>query len=316
MVPAEGAPLEQGGHNIRLISNSEVQAFKRCRRKWALGYVSGFSPKSRPISGPLPFGTAIHHALERYYGHGEDPVAWWIANQVPVYDLENKAEEKDARLGRVMLEGYLEWVEETGIDSTMEVICAEEFVTVPFANINGVEVHLTGRLDLKVLDHRTDERTFLDHKTCQGLEPDALRSEQLLNYDLIDMLRNGGKMTLAGGTLNRLKKVLRTDRANPPFYSREPEVHTVDDLRRYWSRLYQTVTDMLNFEQRVRTAEHLDLMAYPTQDRSCTWSCDFLQCCRMMDDGARWQDYLADEYTLEPSDYTLRNRRDWISATA
>lgn len=335
MVPAEGSPLVSlGGHaqlhtytldprsheNLpdRLISNSEIQTFKRCRRKWALGYVEGYNQLEQAIAGPLPFGTAIHGALEWYYGHQGDPLDWW-ARHSSTYDLDDKAQAKDAKLGRIMLEGYLDWVAETGCDEDLEVLSVEEFVTVPFTVILGVRVHLTGRLDVRVLRTTTGERKFVDHKTTQGLEPDPFRSEQLLMYHLLLFLRDG-KLEFSGGILNKLKKVMRTERANPPFYVRDEVTHTLDDLRRFWCRLYWTIHDMLLLEERLKDTRvgsaRLPHLAYPSHARSCAWECDFIRVCPMLDDGADWQGYLGDFFTKDPSNYQLRNRADWIASTS
>lgn len=302
------------GENVRLISNSEVQAFKRCRRKWALQR-EGWNLAEQEVTGPLPFGTAIHGALEWYYGHSGDPLEWWARHCAEAYDLEDKKQEKDARLGRVMLEGYLDWVAETGVDEGLEVVQAERFVTVRFGNFFGTEVHLTGRLDVKVYDDKTKETTFLDHKTCQNLEPDPHRSEQLLTYDLIDSFESG-KHTLTGGKLNKLRKVLRTGTAVPPFYDRQPQYHTEADLLRFKERLVETIMQMLQYEERL-TEANLPVVGLPTHDRSCSWWCkEFIVPCRMMDDGASYRTYLSDLYTKDPSDYEAKKRRDWLEATA
>ena len=42
------------------------------------------------------------------------------------YDLDSEAE-----LGRIMLEGYLEWVDENGIDAELEMISTEEIIEMP-----------------------------------------------------------------------------------------------------------------------------------------------------------------------------------------
>ena len=48
----------------RYVSNSELQAFKACRRRWYLTYVRGLKTKEVREHGPLPLGNRVHAALE------------------------------------------------------------------------------------------------------------------------------------------------------------------------------------------------------------------------------------------------------------
>ena len=49
------------------ISNSEIQTFKDCRRKWWLSYYRRLKPKSANMTGALALGSRIHEALDMYY---------------------------------------------------------------------------------------------------------------------------------------------------------------------------------------------------------------------------------------------------------
>ena len=66
------------GRNAELvrISNSEIQTFKQCKRKWMLGNYYGLAQKDKPFDGALPLGVRIHEALDGYYtdGRNEPPV--------------------------------------------------------------------------------------------------------------------------------------------------------------------------------------------------------------------------------------------------
>ena len=59
---------------VLMVSNSELEQFKKCRRKWNL---SSFNRRNLiPKQPNLKFwlGTGGHYALERYHGYGDDPV--------------------------------------------------------------------------------------------------------------------------------------------------------------------------------------------------------------------------------------------------
>ena len=54
---------------IRL-SNSELQTFKDCRRRWWLNYYRRLQPKQKDMTGALALGTRIHAALDAHYAQG------------------------------------------------------------------------------------------------------------------------------------------------------------------------------------------------------------------------------------------------------
>ena len=52
------------------ISNSEIQTFKDCRRRWWLSYYRRLQPKTQQMTGALALGSRVHEALDMYYGKG------------------------------------------------------------------------------------------------------------------------------------------------------------------------------------------------------------------------------------------------------
>ena len=54
------------------LSNSEIQVFKDCRRKWWLGYYRRLQPKQKQFTGALALGSRIHEALDIHYSTGKD----------------------------------------------------------------------------------------------------------------------------------------------------------------------------------------------------------------------------------------------------
>lgn len=104
---------------LLMVSNSEIELFKRCRRKWFFG-----SFNSRNLVPRLPnlkfwIGTAGHYALERYHGYSEDPlVAFnrWAADDIARMEAEmtlpqwfdNELSELIV-MGETILSHYLQW---------------------------------------------------------------------------------------------------------------------------------------------------------------------------------------------------------------
>lgn len=156
------------------ITNSEIQTFKDCRRKWYLSYYLGLTPKKEKLDGPLPLGTRVHDSLELYYTDGIDPVITYntlatddrIRFQATEEFLDEstlKKYDSDLELGRIMVEGYKEWIEEDSRDADFEFVEAEKAVSYP-VDFDGVTVNLMGKIDLKLRNKIDDSILITDHK--------------------------------------------------------------------------------------------------------------------------------------------------------
>jgi len=92
------------------ISNSEIQTFKDCRRRWWFTYYRRLQPKMENYTGALALGSRIHEALDQYYSTGI-PLLDAHSNLV-AKDMKTLTDqyrdttelETEAELGRVMLE--------------------------------------------------------------------------------------------------------------------------------------------------------------------------------------------------------------------
>lgn len=152
------------------ISQSESSVFRECRRKWWLGTYRGLQPREERVTGPLALGTRIHACLEAYYTDGRNPVdvhRELIENdrlELALVERDVTELEKEAELGRIMLEGYINWLEETGADADYEVVSAEEILTVPLPH-HGVE--MVGKLDMRIRRKSDGVRLFMDHKALE-----------------------------------------------------------------------------------------------------------------------------------------------------
>lgn len=289
------------------VSNSELQTFKRCHRKWWLTYYRELRMKRPDVTGPRAIGTRGHLALSAYYA--EPPQnAFDVFNEAADVDRARVAEnpeklaqlEKDIELGRIMLEGYFQWLEETGADDGLEVVGNEEVVEAKFADVLGTSVVLVGKLDLRVKRDSDGLRLFEDHKFIQSLEDPVLHlNEQLLQYQLLEYLQFLNDQTgeyAVGGLYNMLRKVKRTANAKPPFYARVEVRHNMKELQSYWMRVYGEVTAILELRAKLDTGADPRQVAYPTPRRDCSWDCDFLMVCPMFDDGSASEEMLAEYF--------------------
>lgn len=286
--------------DARRISNSEIKAFKRCRRRWWLGYYRGLRPKLEDWTGVRALGNKVHMVLGDYYdptkpdiNDAEAALSMW--DLMLEQDLEHAPDEKhtdivkESDLGRAMLEGYFEWLAEEGADSDLEVIGAESEVEVSMAGYTGPRpVILMAKLDVAVRRKSNGSRFFIDHKTVQSLgDLPGLADidEQFMMYSLLDYLIKTDEDTFVdGGMFNMLRKVKRTKTAKPPFFGRHEVRHNVDELRSFWLRLAGEIEDIQHLEDRLSAGDDHRRVAYPSPTRDCAWDCDFRAVCPMLDD--------------------------------
>lgn len=299
----------------RRVSNSELKTFKRCRRKWWLGQHRGLRPRSQGVVGPRELGTKIHDVLGEYYSPAntdvttpEDVLALYdkqlgvdlerVQAKAAAVGLDGDAAgelavSKQHDLGRAMLEGYFEWLEEEGADGDWEVVSAEREVEVPLAGYDGPRpVILVGKLDVAVRLRSSGAKRFVDHKSVMSigdLPAIADIDEQFWHYSLLDFLTHlaagdDAEGFVDGGVFNMLRKVKRTKTATPPFYARHEVRHNVDELRSYWMRMVGEMKDVQAVEDRLAAGEDHRFVVYPNPTRDCSWDCDFRSLCPMLDD--------------------------------
>lgn len=294
------------------ISNSEITTFKRCKRKWYLGYYEQYGHEPRlSATGNLELGSRVHAALEGYYGHGEDPLDLLRRiydlglNEVADDPYAQKELNAEQALALLMLEGYLEWMAETGCDEDLIELTTEQTITVPNF-IKGV--NLVGKLDVMAIKGSDKRRVFIDHKTVQNLA-DFTKTvdihEQFPFYCMLLKLADPTQQ-IDGGIVNLLRKVKRTLRATPPFYERLEVRVNAQQLESMWRRTHAAVTEILELRRKLdKTKGNPDAHqyhAYPTPQSDCSWSCSFVGVCGQMDDGSRWQANLNDNFVkIDPN---------------
>jgi RecB family exonuclease len=297
------------------ISNSEIQTFARCRRKWYLTHVRnlGLKRTATSLTGALAFGTRIHECLERYYAHGEELLAVYdelhggeLARldsreaATGIADTETRDKlGKERELAHAMLTGFVDWSAETGLDEGLEIVGVETVVEVA-SGIPGVL--LRGKLDQKVRREIDGAVLFRDWKTADNLTsgPQTLQiNEQMLFYMLLETL-NSETVLARGGLYTMLKKVKRTARANPPFYMQVEVRHNARALESMWERTHARLNEMLTVRQQLAAGGDQRFWAYPHPTRDCTWDCPFFAVCPFMDDSsdATWEGLLDATYDV------------------
>lgn len=329
ITPEAEALLESD--TARLFSNSELQTFKRCRRKWWLGWYRGLRPQGpdSPV-GPRAVGDRGHRALAQWYvpdgtprTDPRDALERLIADDwtTLVHDYgQHHGEEvppelaqkfaKDADLERVMLDGYVQWLAESGDDSDLEVIAPETVLARRIMRLEpyaGKAVHFIGRLDARVRRKSDGAHQFIDHKfVAEFTTPTRILplDEQMLGYQVLEEDNAPDGEHVSGALYNMLRRVKRTGNAKPPFYLRVFVGHNKFETGSYRVRSEATMKDILEVESRLfNGASHLE-EAYPTPTRDCAWQCPFFAVCGMFDDGSRAEAMLEAVYVKgDPRDY-------------
>jgi hypothetical protein len=257
------------------------------------------------MTGALALGSRVHEALDMYYSK-DIPLLEAHSQLIDIdkkilvesyrdtYDLESEAE-----LGRIMLEGYLQWVEENGIDAELEMISTEEIISMPLLDNSVV---LQGKIDMRVRRKADGVRMFRDFKTVGGSFTDfssmAHMNEQILTYMMLETAQNKEGERSEGGIFTMLKKVKRSANARPPFYEQLEVRHNVFALRSFWQRIHGTLSDMLNTRKALDEGGDHRFVAYPRPSRDCKWKCQFFTICPMFDDGSAAEAAIEDAFEV------------------
>jgi hypothetical protein len=286
------------------LTNSEATTFRRCKRKWWFQYYRRLGRiKPDNPTAPRAIGTVVHDALANYYATGQDPVAYVQAGHLARLAAPAASERdvvKATDLCVAMVAGYLEWLEETGADSDMEVLGSELAAEAEVAP----GVSLLAKLDA-VVDHRpTGQKLAFEFKTVSDLSSpkELLRLDtQFLTEHLVRFLlqmRDGATPDEAirdcSGILWRgLRRVKRTASAKPPFYAEEVVPHNLDELRNHWRHVVSVAREIEAVRARLDAGESHHRVVPPSPEKSCKWSCDLFYLCPMFDDGSRVEDAIA-----------------------
>lgn len=275
----------------RFYRMSAVRKFKRCRRAfwWQYG-IGGFGleePTSdTPASGQRDVGTLAHLGVQAIY-QGNDWRATLAAEKAKLALVMpiSPEWEKVYKLAERMVEGFAQWRDEEGIDAGYETIHIEERFNAFAGNYHGDDVYLTCKPDRIARETVTGAIVLDDWKTVASLDRPATLDidDQKLTYGWV-MEVNGLKPLRFYHT--QLKKVQRTAQAKPPFYKRHEVTYSEDQRAVHRQHLAGTLSDLVLAVQRAEAdpdAHHSTL--YPNPTRDCSWDCDFLMPCQMIDQG-------------------------------
>lgn len=211
---------------------------------------------------------------------------------------------KDDDLERAMVEGYVQWLAETGADADYDVLSSERYEDAVLPGLHGrggFPVYIIAKLDAKVRRRTDGALLFIDHKTVADFAGKIMLiaiDEQMLWYDLIELLNNTPLGERSDGAIyNMLRRVKRTSKAKPPFYERHAVQHNRRQIDAFYRQLWGTVRDLLHLEAKLDHGDNHHLVAYPNPQGDCSWSCDFRAVCPLFNDGSRAESMIQNLYT-------------------
>jgi PD-(D/E)XK nuclease superfamily len=303
------------------ISNSEIQSFKDCERKWYLTYYRELAPASVKLVGPLALGTKIHLILEGVYeadwnketalemlGELYESDRLKLDEESISFKEDSKSLDKEQDLAHAMIEGFFDWREEEGLDAGYELHSIEEVIEVetPFPG-----VYLRGKLDQRVRRLSDGAILFNDWKTTQTFNDRWMLqlNEQMKFYHLLEILT--GEELTAGALYTMLRKVKRTANAKPPFYQREEVRHNQAELDNFYRTTMVSVKRIVEARKELDAGVDMHDVVPPRPSRDCSWKCPFTVVCPMFDDGSRVEDAISDLFiTMDPHERYAREEND------
>lgn len=270
------------------ITYSALGKFTACPRHWYWAEFKRLKRKAEPVTGPLPFGSRIHVALE-LWGRNKvaAPVDIWgtLMDQEYSYAEENGWDtselDLESKQGHAMLAGFPDWLEQNGFWARYETVSVEEamYDEMKIDTAEGpVLIKLQGKAD-QLVRRRLDGRIFvLDWKTSAQMSDSVMtvmqKSPQFRIYAYLAKKRNPG--LLFGGALALiLKKVQQTKQANPPFY-RELEISiSKPDMDEYMIRLRAKAAELVRAIRRLNAGEDWRTVTTFEPSRINCMSCPF-----------------------------------------
>jgi len=290
---------------------SEIKRFIRCRRSWWLQYQEGWK-KPDDYPGAHHTGTLYHEGVGAYrVGEDRDGAAQAVHD---AFNLEVKPEDvgpdhdafpdwiKSLSLALRMVEGYIDWSEEEGIEAGRKSIVVEEQreQLLPF-QVSEHDITITYKADHVYEDTMLGGYVLDDLKSVATLSQTPPTTDfQLLTYSYLEGLRLGKFPVRAQHSMGR--RVLRTAAAKPPFYGESGFGISERMMGKHADHLYAIIADMIRVIENVGNYGLDTPSLYPNPNKDCSWDCGMLDVCGMVDDGSDYETVLGLNYVKRETD--------------
>lgn len=295
MTAVASAPANVGRPGATVISFSELDSFKQCPHKHALGYIERWT-KDRDETTAAGRGTLWHKILDAHYTslkNGESP-------RQAVFDLlysfRKAGKDPDTiDLLAWMYEGY---VEKWGNDDEWEVLRVEYKAVVPLRYPSG----RLSKFDLKmivdlVVRSRTTKRVWLiDHKSHANIPKDKdlefddqfglyVWGLRQIGHNVFGCVYNTARTQRNKGDFPEVREEWRQKRAAGGKAGVEPRPQALSDrfdryLMTRTDREVATLADEALSTARTMYGPHNHHERHTNSD-TCKWRCDFTEACLM-----------------------------------
>lgn len=272
------------GNHMLILRQSDLKLWMADRRDFYFSVFENLEPIRRKV-GVADIGTFVHESMKAHYLNQVNPVAAIAAlanieiekNPFVADDLM-----KTADFARIIMEGYLEWIEENAVDHGLVPMKVEERITALIGTFNDIEVYVSGAIDL-VLKDWYDMIWIFDHKTVDGFEVIMHTLSDDFQGQTYDFLLQSIGLLPTGFKHNQLRRVKRTPNAYPPFYNRAEIIfNSQQRLAHQWHMegiakqiidSYLAITKVSGDER--RSVFHREF--YPHFTRDSHWKSNFLE---------------------------------------
>ena len=218
-VPFLCCALLRGNYFVN-ISNSSITAFLQCRQLHHYRYDLNLEPLKPNFD--LLLGKAIHYALERWYGHGEDPLVAYRdtfqAQHMEILTSYTFSEDESVELlalwnlGFDMLSHYIDVYKSQA--SVFSFVLSEFEFCVPIPDTDGF---FEGRID-GIIEDEGGDLWIIEHKTAKSFPDPSYfdfmtqplqylwAMQQVIDSDIIENIPAG--TPLRGWCYNGLRKAV------------------------------------------------------------------------------------------------------------
>lgn len=271
---AELLPNPQDKGRTKLVSFSELDAFRQCPYKHHLGYRERW--QADETAPALSRGKLFHEVMEFHYNRIQQGMKVpGVAQEMAVSGLLFDAETADATPEQDLVAWiYKGYVEHYSSRDRWDILGVEVPVEdwLPNERGNRSTFRLKGKVDLLVFDKETQGIWVIDHKTCKNLPKgrEVDFDDQMAVY--IYLLRLRG-YDIRGAVFNfcRTEKLKSREMDVDERFKRVLTVRTDEELRIIALEVLKT------FQDAYRPREGLP-PRHPNTD-TCRWRCPFTEPC-------------------------------------
>lgn len=296
-------------------SHSEMQTFKECKRKWYLQYFRKLRRRREPRAKARDTGILVHAALHTFYvagalngEHSEDLMYTFLGNardedMLKVEEGERKLVEEIHDTARILCEGYIEWLRETGADIGYHFQHSETELRAP-GPIEGTE--LMGIIDLGGTEERSGDLFVMDTKVTDSIDTMVKGLHMVEQGPMYAILAKANDPDENRGfrvIWNMVKRSKQTARSKPPHYQRYELAINKDQLIQFYVQLQGQIEEILRTEERLNAGASHVQVAYPTPTKDCSWKCQYFSLCGSMNDLTHNDvDYMVSAYYTTPEE--------------